>query len=51
MGLRKYRLSEVKDISKEEIDSPAAVYWEIGDVINVGDAADHQHSSLRYSVS
>ena len=44
-------LSEVKDISKEEIDSATAVYWEIGDVINVGDAADHKHSSLRHSVS
>ena len=44
-------LSEVKDISKDELDATTAVYWEIGDVVSVDDSASQQHSSLRHSVS
>ena len=44
-------LSEVKDISQDELDSTTAVYWEIGDVVSVDDSASQQHSSLRHSVS
>ena len=44
-------LSEVHDISKDEFDSTTAVYWEIGDVVNVDESAGQQNSSLRHSVS